>query len=295
MRLLRRTLLALLILGALALLWGTWMARRSFPIVDGSVRLPGLERDVTVGRDAAGVPHISADTLEDLFRAQGYVHAQDRFWQMDTWRHIGAGRLAEMFGDGQVETDAFLRTLGFERLAAEAYDAMPSRLRSGLEAYAEGVNAYLEERPGGAPLSLEYAALGLQNGDYRPEPWEPVHTLTWAHVMAWDLRNNLKEEIERTFVSGDVGEERVEDLFPPYPPGHPLIVETGSATARRGDARPWPGAEEALARAAGRIERVDSVLGEPFDGIGSNSWVVDGSRTASGLPLVANDPHLGIQ
>jgi len=297
MRWIRRLLVALLVLVVVAAVAGTWLVRRSFPDTGGEVTVGTLEAPVTVSRDEAGLPHIRATTSHDLFLAQGYIHAQDRFWQMDTWRHIGAGRLSEMFGESQVETDAFLRTLGFERLAEEAYASAPDHVREALDAYADGVNAYLAERPGGAALSLEYAVLGLQNSGYAPSRWDPVDSLTWAHVMAWDLRANLEQEIDRAVVAGIVGIDRTEQLYPPYPETHPVIVPDSSRTGATVDRTVL--SEEAvggaLGRVAGNIARVEAVMGSPFEGIGSNNWVVDGSHTESGAPLLANDPHLSIQ
>lgn len=296
MRWLRRILVGLAVVVVVVALAGVWLVRRSFPQIDGEVTVPGLDSTVTVTRDAEGIPHIEAETSHDLFMAQGYVHAQDRFWQMDVWRHIGAGRLSEMFGAGQVETDSFLRTLGFERVAEEEYARAPEEAREALDAYAQGVNAYLDERPGGAALSLEYAVLGFQSSEYRPEDWDPVDSLTWAHVMAWDLRANLEEEIDRAIISGVVGRDRTEQLYPPYPTDHPVIVPSG-AHVRHPDPAPQVAtdAAPALDEVADRIEAVDEVVGDVFEGIGSNSWVVDGSRTSSGSPILANDPHLGIQ
>src|SRR3989304_2180246 len=167
-------LVALILAGGLALL-----IRRSFPQTSGEVNLPGLNDPVEVLRDAWGVPHIYAETEHDLFMAQGYVHAQDRFWQMDFWRHIGAGRLAEMFGESQVETDAFIRTLGWPRIAEQEWQRADDESRQILQAYADGVNAYLESHRG-SQLSFEYAILGLMNSAYQPEPWLPVHSLTWG-------------------------------------------------------------------------------------------------------------------
>lgn len=297
MRWLRRLLIALLVLLVVGTVAGTWLVRRSFPITTGDIAIAGLDGPTTITRDGVGIPLIRASTGHDLFVAQGYVHAQDRFWQMDAWRHIGAGRLSEMFGESQVETDAFLRTLGFERLATEAYEGAPAHVQAALEAYAAGVNAYLAQRPGGSTLSLEYAVLGLQNRGYRPAPWEPVHTLTWAHVMAWDLRSNIEEEIDRSVIAATVGVDRAEELYPPFPDFHSVIAP-GSVQAFDPEPGVEPGepaVEAALARVSENVAAVDAVLGFAFEGIGSNGWVVDGSRTESGAPLLANDPHLSIQ
>lgn len=295
MRWVRRTLVALLVLVVILALAGVWMSRRSFPAVSGDAVLPDLDGPVTITRDTEGIPHIGARTTHDLFMAQGYVHAQDRFWQMDTWRHIGAGRVSEMFGADQVDSDAFLRTLGFARLAEQEYQSAPAELQAGLDAYAAGVNAYLDERPGGSALSLEYSVLGLQNGGYSPEPWKPTDTLTWAHVMAWDLRSNMDEEIDRSILSGIVGRDRTEQLYPPYPSDHPIIVPQGVGAQSATLTPLTPEATTALEGVKDNLAAIEALLGGPIDGIGSNNWVVDGSRTASGEPLLANDPHLGIQ
>ena len=198
MKWLKRIGIGILVVLVVAFGSGVWLVRRSFPTIDGSVTVRGLSGPVTVTRDTDGVPHIQAATAHDLFMAQGYVHAQDRFWQMDFWRHIGSGRLSELFGDSQVDTDIFLRTLGFTETAATEYADSDPDTKLALDAYAQGVNAYLSTHTG-SRLALEYAVLGLQNSGYTPEPWTPVDTLTWAKVMAWDLRSNL-DEIGRAHV-----------------------------------------------------------------------------------------------
>jgi penicillin amidase len=218
-------LLVLIAAGGLALL-----VRQSFPQTSGEVNLPGLHAPVEVRRDGMGIPHIYAEDEHDLFMAQGYVHAQDRFWQMDFWRHIGAGRLSEMFGESQIETDAFIRTLGWPRLAEEEWATADDEVRSVLQAYTDGVNAYLADRRG-ARLSLEYAILRLTNRAYSPEPWQPVHSLTWAKAMAWDLGGNMQSELERAVLLPQLGEERLADLYPEYPEQNPVILPGFSLAA----------------------------------------------------------------
>lgn len=286
--------LALVVLAATA--YGVFTVRRSFPQVSGEMTVSGLEAEVEVLRDDLGVPHIYATTQHDLFFAQGFTHAQDRFWQMDFWRHIGSGRLSEMFGDGQVETDMFLRSLGFEDLAEEEWENMESPARDVLQAYADGVNAYLATRSG-AELSLEYAVLSLQNSGYEVEPWSPSDTLMWPRVMAWDLGANMSDEIARAVLGTTLDRERVEQLYPPMPEDRPVIVEedqTGS-TASPITADLHDGAVAALKQAWRGRELVMAVTGGGFEGIGSNNWVAGGEMTTSGLPLLANDTHLAIQ
>ncbi|MFZ5808249.1 MAG: penicillin acylase family protein [Chloroflexota bacterium] len=278
------------------------VASRSFPQTAGEITLEGLDQAVEIYRDQMGIPHIYASTLHDLFFAQGYVHAQDRFWQMDFWRHIGSGRLAEMFGASQVETDAFLRTLGWRQIAEQEYGLLSDESRAILTAYSEGVNAYLKDHSGEA-LSLEYAILKYLAPDYQVEDWTPIHTLTWAKAMAWDLRGNMGEEIQRAILLRSMTPEQVEELFPPYPQDHPVIVESIGGETRSAAPQPdwgeysWLNDEAALAaveKSARRFAQMDSLIGSG-QGLGSNSWVISGERTSTGKPFLANDPHLGIQ
>jgi penicillin G amidase len=283
----------ILVLAIFASVVGVATARRSFPQVDGEIHLAGLDGDVNIYRDGYGIPHIYATTLHDLFYAQGYVHAQDRFWQMDFWRHIGAGRLSEMFGNSQVETDSFLRTLGWRQVAEQELASYDAESLFILQAYADGVNAYLADHRGTA-ISLEYGVLKLLTPGYQPEPWTPVNTLTWAKAMAWDLRGNMDEEIERAILLKTLNPEQVAQLFPAYPSDHPVIVpDTGQSSASAALASQLPDVNWSTLQA--RLTTLDAVLGPSGTGIGSNSWVVSGSRTAGGLPLLANDPHLSIQ
>ena len=230
MRWIRRIFVVLLVLAAAIAIVGFFLVRRSFPQVEGEITAAGLTGDVEIVRDDDGVPHIYAGNEHDLFFAQGYVHAQDRFWQMDFWRHIGAGRLSEMFGDSQVDTDLFLRTLDFTGIAEEELEMLDSDQRAILDAYAEGVNAYIQDRSP-SQISLEYAILPLQASGYEIQPWTPVNTLTWAKVMSWDLSWNMLQEIDRAVLSAGLPLERVNQLYPDYPEDHPVIVSTGQAAA----------------------------------------------------------------
>lgn len=277
--------------------------RASFPQTTGQIELTGLRAPVSVVRNAQGVPDIYASSIADLFYAEGYVHAQDRFWEMDVRRHITAGRLSEMFGATQVDTDAFLRTLGWRRIAEQEVGLLSDRSRAILDAYSAGVNAYLADHSG-SRLSLEYAVLGLQNPQYQPEPWTPADSVAWIKALAWELRSNLDDEEYRTVMSASAGVDRTEELFPPYPYAtHRPIVEGGAvvddvfdqdATARAASrgALASPAARTALADVHRASTLLDAWLGPVGDGIGSNSWVVSGEKTSTGKPILANDPHL---
>ncbi|MFA9431197.1 penicillin acylase family protein [Egicoccus sp. AB-alg2] len=198
---------------------GTVMVTRSLPDQDGDLAVAGLDAPVEVHRDAYGVPTIVAATSADLFRAQGYVHAQDRFWEMDFRRHVTAGRVSELFGSSQLDTDRFVRTLGWRRVAEQELDLLEPETLAILEAYAEGVNAWIDDKRGSA-LSLEHGLLPVAGArGYAPEPWTPADSVAWLKAMAWDLRSNLEDELLRgRLQTVDLGPGRDwTELFPPYP------------------------------------------------------------------------------
>jgi penicillin G amidase len=279
-------------------LFTRFSVRRAFPETEGTIRVEGLSAGVEIIRDSMGVPHIYADTVEDLFLAQGFVHAQDRFFQMDFWRHISSGRLAEMFGSSQVETDTFLRTLGWGALAERQYAAETDEVRSILDAYALGVNAYISQRSP-SELGFEYTIIDVLNRSYEPEPWTAPQSLAWGKVMSWDLGGNMENEIERALALGSMPAERVAQLFPPYPGDrHPFITPdaTGSATAREAVLAIPDGVLPGLETALGAVRALQVVTGGGSDtGIGSNSWAVSGRHTPTGAPFLMNDPHLSNQ
>ncbi|MDT9685734.1 penicillin acylase family protein [Streptomyces sp. TRM76323] len=315
--------------------WSVSTVRAPFPQTTGTLQLAGLSGPVDVKRDGYGVPQIYASTDEDLFRAQGYVQAQDRFWEMDVRRHMTAGRLSEMLGKDMVDTDAFLRTLGWHRVAKEEYDEVLSEeTKKNLRAYADGVNAYLKDK---APrdVSVEYSALAFSH-DYAIEPWTPVDSIAWLKAMAWDLRGNMQDEIDRSLMTSRLTDEQIEDLYPAYPyKTHRPVVEdfkasgdgedgdgTGDGTGT-GDGGGFQGGvqgsgtgqtdqgaggfqsgaqgdlqgglQSQLAALSEALDSVPALLGPNGDGIGSNSWVVSGEHTTTGKPLLANDPHLAPQ
>lgn len=266
-----------------------YSVRRSFPQIDDEVRIPGLNSAVEIVRDGYGVPHIYADNRDDLYRAQGYIHAQERFWQMDFWRHTGKGSLSELFGKSQLETDRFLRMMGWARTAKKEVEQLDEMSRSILQAYCEGVNAYLENHQG-TRLSLEYGVLGFTNRKYKPEPWTPLDSMVWGKVMSWELGMNLSAETSRARLLKYLSPARIEDLYPPYPSMNPLIVPGHRASAAT------PAQSLLLSRLpiSDLLENIPARIG-PEAGLGSNNWVISGKRTASGKPLLANDPHLEAQ
>ncbi|MEU4728179.1 penicillin acylase family protein [Streptomyces sp. NPDC023588] len=311
--------------------WSVDGVRASFPQTTGSLKVPGLTGTVDVKRDDHGIPQLYADNDADLFRAQGFVHAQDRFWEMDVRRHMTSGRLSEMFGSGQVETDAFLRTLGWRQVAQAEYDTkLSEETKKYLQAYADGVNAYLKGKSG-KDLSVEHAALKLSDG-YRPEQWSPVDSVAWLKAMAWDLRGNMQDEIDRALMASKLSPAQIDELYPPYPfdRNKPIVeggkVEggkyapqgfsggsgSGSAVGSQpstamGGASATGLADNATAQGAAvglrtqlgaladTLDEIPAILGPNGSGIGSNSWVISGKYTTTGKPLLANDPHLAPQ
>ncbi len=211
---------------------GVLAVRASFPDYDGSRKLPGLSAPADVYRDEYGVPQVYANTAEDLFRAEGYLHAQDRFWEMDFRRHVTAGRLAELFGESQVETDSYIRTMGWRRVAEAEYKLLTPDTRRWLEAYAAGVNSWLADHSG-VGASLEYGLLKLQNPGYKIEKWNPVDSVAWLKAMAWDLRGNMSDEFERAdLLAAGLSREQIEELYPAYPEQrHAPILSTGGVRA----------------------------------------------------------------
>ncbi len=240
-----------------------------------------------IWRDSLGVPHLWAEDELDLARALGYVHAQDRLWQMEFFRRVADGRLAEILGAGLVETDRFLRTLGMGRAAAENLRVLDAPELARLEAYAEGVNAWIGEHPGALPP--EFVALRFE-----PEPWEPRHTLAIAKIMSWDLADwqlglDLQGAVDR------LGPERAADLFPTYPPGAPTILGAGAE---------WEGTGDGTAAAPVRpgsvpLPRIPPLAARMLESVSasraSNAWVIGGDLTRSGKPILANDPHLALR
>ncbi|GAA2924402.1 MULTISPECIES: penicillin acylase family protein [Streptomyces] len=303
--------------------WSISTVRASFPQTKGTLTLKGLSGPVEVKRDNYGIPQIYASSDADLFMAQGYVQAQDRFYEMDVRRHMASGRLSEMFGKSQVDNDEFLRTLGWDRVAKKEYDTkLSASTKKYLQAYSKGVNSYLQGKDG-KDISLEYAALGFTN-DYKPQNWTPVDSVSWLKAMAWDLRGNMKDETDRALLTSRLGPKQIADLYPEYPSGrNKAIVQegqyneltrtfeqggtsgtsgtsggstgTGASTGAQGTASGSSGTEGLQSQLTGLTKILDDLppaVGVNGDGIGSNSWVVSGKHTITGKPLLANDPHL---
>jgi penicillin amidase len=268
MRLLLRILLIVLAFCALAVTGGYLYLRLSLPKVQGEISVRDVAAPVEILRDGYGIPHIFAGSLEDAYFGLGFVHAQDRLWQMEMNRRIGSGRLAELLGKGALDTDRFLRTLGVRRAAEASLRQYEAESRRQLDAYAAGVNAFLATGP---VLPPEFWILRTA-----PEPWTAVDSLVWVKMMAWDLGQNWRDELLRMRLAKTLPVARIQEFLPPYP---------GDAPVKLPDLKALYGALEVAP------VQTSSAHG---GGGASNSWVVAGARSASGKPLLANDPHLAL-
>jgi len=238
-----------------------WL-RTSLPKVSGSVALAGLEQPVSIYRDSNVIPHIFAETKRDAYFALGYVHAQDRLWQMDFLRRLGSGRLSEILGERLIGTDKYIRTLGLPRVAAEIFENASPTARAALSVYADGVNAWLDARSGALPP--EFLLLG-----YEPGRWKPTDPVLWSRLMAIRLGRNSGAERVRANVAEALAEiglpaAMIYDLWPAAKPAEPTTVSGGLSLPKA------------------------PLLHDS----GSNGWVVHGDRTETGKPILANDPHL---
>ncbi len=285
---LARALAGLFLLTLLLALAGYYYLKNTtLPQTSGRLVTPGLSAPVEILRDKNGIVHIRAHNEHDLFFAQGLAHAQDRLWQMEFQRRLGAGRLAELLGEAALPTDRFLRTLGVYRAAAQAYENLPGDLKAIVDAYTNGINAYLATKP---PLPLEFKLLG-----FKPEPWTPADVLVWQKMMSYDLSGNYKRELLRyRLLSRGLDVERIEELMPPYPVSAPTIVRRVPEDLQRPPQEPeeTPAAAPAGGAWLDRLLRLARALPGGLEA--SNNWVVAPSRSTTGKPLLANDPHLGL-
>jgi penicillin amidase len=298
-------LLALLLAALAALLW---YRQASLPTVQGEIAVRGLGSAVKIVRDAHAVPTITAASEADALFGLGFVHAQERLWQMDFNRRVAQGRLAELVGAGGLDIDRMTRTLGLSAAAARLLESMDAETRRLLDAYVAGVNAALDTRSG--PLPPEF----LLTGAPAPAPWTAADSMGWAMLMALDLGQDWRDELARLRLAARFSLDEINDLRPP--PGSAAVVPTadypalyrlmglfdpaatpGSAPPPAGPAStpPLPAPRAALLDDADRLAALPPLGGLGLgDSLGSNAWVVAARRSAAGKPLLANDPHLAL-
>ena len=244
---------------------------KSFPVTEGTLTARGLEREVQVVRDRLGVPHIRAANEHDMFFAVGYVHAQDRLWQLDLIRRAGQGRLSEIFGSKTVEFDKLFRTIGIARVATEIEHALHPESKALLVAYADGINAFIRDNEKRLPVEFDML-------NYRPESWEPQHSVIVARMIAWELNLAWFTDITFGMIAERVGPVKASEILPVWQKDAPRIVA------------------EYPAHLGERFIDVNSKFlafmgAEGLTG-GSNCWVVGPGKSSDGKPILANDIHL---
>ncbi|MFY3384971.1 penicillin acylase family protein [Paracidovorax sp. MALMAid1276] len=310
----KRTAVGLVVAVLLAGTGAAVYVQRSFAVVDGKLGVAGLASVVQVRRDAADVTHIRAQSPQDAWFAMGFVHAQERTWQLEFNRRVMHGSLSEVFGEATLETDKLMRALDIMGAARRQYEGLPLAAREALQAYSRGIHAFHKNRPQALPP--EFHVLGVKPGGDIAAVWEPEDSVGWALMMALDLGGNWGNEFARLSVARTLDTERLWQLMPPYPGERPAASADLSALYRElgvykapaaGTAASTPQAPGAQARtegggilsrqvSAGMLAWADELTQNAGtnEGKGSNNWVLSGTRTVSGKPLLANDPHLGL-
>ncbi len=245
--------------------------RGSLPQLTGNIQMESLQEKVDVIRDESGLVTIKAQNVTDAYKALGFVHAQDRLWQMDFMRRAGSGRLSEVVGEATLNIDRFMRTLGFRKLVEENYAKLPPKLQSAFVAYSAGVNEYIDNHS--STLSPEFHLL-----NYQPEKWKPTDSLLWGRLMALQLSDNFNRELLRQRLLKYLPVEEIDSFWPRDNSDPAIIPQFDLSKATRQEifagAHPLPWS---LA---------------PKDA--SNAWVVSGDKTITGKPILANDPHLAL-
>jgi|CXWL01.1.fsa_nt_gi penicillin amidase len=300
---------ALAMLGLLLALAALYVMR-SLPTLDGELKTPGLQQPVAIGRDPSDVTHIQARTAHDAWFAIGYVHAQERGWQLEFNRRVMHGELSEVFGAATLETDKLMRTLGIVRAAQRQWEGLPAEARAALRAYSDGINAYYAHTT--QALGPEFHLLGVRPGGASGAAWTPVDSVGWLIMMALDLGGNWSNEFARLNAAQVLNTEQLWQLLPPYAGEPPASrVDLARLYAELGVYRPvpartaTPAAAKTTAAPIGWWDRLVTAQIAPWaddfasnvgnvEGRGSNNWVVAGSHTVSGKPLLANDPHLSL-
>ncbi len=240
---------------------------KSLEVVEGSVKLAEITDEVVVITDEVGVPHIKATNEQDLYTAQGYVQAQRRMLQMELSRRQASGTLSEIIGAGAVSNDKYFRALGLRRAAEKSFDLYNDHAKDVLQWFADGVNAYINEAKENGTLPFEFSLIGAE-----PDEWTPLDSLTIGKFMAFDLGGHWERQAFNYYLLNKYSNEKAYELFPTYPEGKMTIID---------------GDEIDIAASF-----KDAVIPHEFNG--SNNWVVSGEKTASGKPLLADDPHLGL-
>ncbi len=276
MKTVKRVLIGVLVLVVLVVLAGYFFLKNlqnsAIPNYNKEVKLGGITSEVSILRDTFGIPHIEAQNENDLYVAVGFAMAQDRLWQMDLLRRVTQGRLSEILGKDQAETDLLMRALRIEEKSEKILAGASPEIMESLEAFAAGVNQYMAYYP----LPPEFKILG-----YHPEPWKPIHAVNLIGYMAWDLSSGWETEMVLNQLSKVVSPSQLNELIPDVNNMKTTVYPSFSLASVN--------PEDVILSASGNLEKLGV---EVFSG--SNNWAVAGEKSATGKPLLANDMHLGL-
>jgi len=268
---------SLIVIAIIVLFSLNYLVKKSFPEYDGTITVTPLHHPVKIYRDEFGVAHIFAEDEYDLFFSQGYVHAQDRLWQMDISRRAGEGRLSEVLGTATLKFDKMLKTVGFKQIALRLENQISPTSKMILQAYADGVNEFIRTHKGKFPIEFDML-------NYEPEEWKPLHSLIISRLMAWELNISWHVDVVLGELVAKLGEEKARQVFPTYPENAPVIVDKSAAAKDL----------EGLKNFAKLHNEFKQFFGTTGTHIGSNAWAVAPRKSFSGKAMLANDPHLGL-
>ena len=277
-KLLKWVFVTIIFLQAVIIVAGVIIFRMPLPEHEIDVSGLPLTDFVEIIRDERGIPHIYGTNVDDILFAQGYVHAQDRFWQLEFWSHLSTGRLASLIGEPGVGADLLFRTFGFNRVALAEYESLPPEFKQDLISYTNGINAYIDSRDQNK-LSLEHFILQFLNPDYVVDRYEPHYPLAWAKMMAYDLNGNFEQELRNSKTHNTLSSEIIDLLTPPYPEEHPYIVEEwagkGSFATQQKQSNIQQFSQSIFIKYVTKDLQTNQALG-------SNSWAISGEHTDTG-------------
>jgi len=254
-----------------------WTFYKPLPDYSATIRVDSINKAVDIHWDTFGVPHIYAETGKDLFFAIGYVHAQDRLWQMTLSQIAAEGRFSEFLGENLVDFDNFQRTIGFMELGKKIEASAPDSINKILQWYSEGVNFYAEKNKRNLPIEFTLT-------DIDPIRWTPVHSYAISRMMAWEVNVSWWSEVAYGYLASQLTSNQLQELFPVYDDQLPTSMNERISRSF----------SEVLLPLLNLDFKNRSLMQRGGTSVGSNAWVVDSTRTNTGFPLLAGDPHLGL-
>ncbi|MFU0789904.1 MAG: hypothetical protein ACFWT6_08135 [Virgibacillus proomii] len=241
-------------------LYGNEYTKKPVEQIEGTIELPMLKKEVEIITDEQGVPQINAKNDYDLYMAQGYVQAQYRLFQMEMSRRQASGTLSEVVGEAAVDQDKYFRTVGLRRAAAQSYDVYSEEAKEILHAFAEGINAYINQAKEDSRLPIEFTIMGFE-----PKEWTALDSLTIGKYMAFDLGGHWERQAFHYFLLQNYNEKKAYELFPSYPSHKPVIME------------------EEFVSVHDRLKK--AII--PHELNGSNNWVISGEKNANGFTAIS--------